>query len=355
MKKILYLSFSDTNSSANAVYIKGLRANGVAVLDYFSKRGRVGKYADVTKFFWRNRKGSDSIVVGIYDSPGLAIWLKIISDKKIIYYALCSVYERMVISRGVVSGKLPKAFFYWLLDFIASHMVDLVMLETEKQIKYFCKKFFLSSKKCFRAWTGVDEENFFYDPNLNKFENFTVIFRGAFLPEAGVDYVVKAAKKLENNNIDFYILGSGQEDDIVKKIARELNPKNLKIISERLPIEEVRILMQKCYLSLGQLSDHERLERTVPHKAFESMVLKIPYLTANNTGILELLKENETCIVCKSSDAEDLSQKILWAKSNSEEIKRIAENAYQLFCVNLTMKKLSANLLGVLRNLETGR
>src|SRR3989338_11691494 len=204
------------------------------------------------------------------------------------------------------------------------------MVETDSQADY-CAKFFLAPrKKFFRAWTGVDEEKFYFNPDIDKFSRFTVIFRGQFMTESGVEYAIKAAKILENEDINFIIHGGGFNADNIKKLVEDLKPKNLRMITDFLPAEELRTLMQKCHLTLGQLSDHPRLERTVPHKAFESLAMKLPYLTASNIGILELLTAGETCITCRPANAQSVVEKILWARNNPQELERIAQNGYQL-------------------------
>ena len=48
---------------------------------------------------------------------------------------------------------------------------------------------------------------------------------------------------------------------------------------------------KSCTISLGQLAKHNRLNRTIPHKAFESAFLSTPYLTAGNRGISELFAD----------------------------------------------------------------
>ena len=171
------------------------------------------------------------------------------------------------------------------------------------------------------------------------------MFRGQFLPESGVEYVVRAAKILENENINFVIHGGGQNDDKIKKLIEELRPGNIKLMIDFLPAEELRTLMQKCHLSLGQLSNHPRLKRTVPHKCYESLAMKLPYLTASNIGVLELLTPDETCLTCNPADAGSLAKKILWAKNHPREIEMIAENGYQLYQTKLKSNILARNLL----------
>ena len=103
--------------------------------------------------------------------------------------------------------------------------------------------------------------------------------------------------------------------------------------------------MQKCHLSLGQLSDHIRLTRTLPHKIYETLSMNLPYLTAPSAGVLELLVSNETCILCNSADERSLAEKIVWAKNNTQEIGRIAENGYKLYQYRLRSQVLAKNLL----------
>jgi len=345
--KLLYFTFSNPQYSVNSVYISGLRENNVAVKEFFYRGKSLENYLRAIKDYWRNRKDANFIIVG-YDSPQLATLIRLFSRKKIIYNALCSVRERYIISRALARRFSLKDIYYWLVDFLAVHSSSLVMLETESQIKYFHKIFGMPKNKGFRAWTGVDGNRFFYNPKLLKFDIFTVIFRGGLLPEAGAEYVVEAAKKLEGKNINIIMHASDQELPQIKKLIRNLKPKNLKLITKFLSDENLRTLMQKSHLSLGQFSNHERLKRTIPHKAYESLALRLPYLTAKNRGVMELLKPGETCLVCNSADAESLAQQINWAKKNPSDLDNIAEKGFGLYENKLKSKILAKKLLDYL-------
>jgi len=347
--QILYLSFSKLEYSVNAVYIKGLEQNGIEVHKRHLNKRRWGEYISVLKDYWKNRKSFEAIVVG-YNSPELVIWARLIFRQKIIYNALCSRYERFIVSRAVASRFSLKSFAYWLADFLAVHCANLVMLETNEQIKYFHQLFGVSKKKCYRAWTGVDEDKFFYDSQIQKPDVFTVIFRGGLLPESGAEYAVKVAKLLEKENVKFIMHANDQELSKIQKLIEELHLSNFKLMTEFLSDEELRNLMQRSHLSLGQLSNHARLARTVPHKAFESLALRLPYLTANNKGITELLKPGETCLVCNPADPQSLAEQIIWAKNHSQELETIAEKGYRLYQEKLTAKVLVAELLKRMRN-----
>ena len=149
------------------------------------------------------------------------------------------------------------------------------------------------------------------------------------------------------------MLGDGPERGRVERLIADLRPKNLEFISAFLSDNELRMILQKSHLSLGQLADHARLERTIPHKAYESLALKLPYLTAANKGVLEILVPNKTCLVCKPGDEKSLAEAILWAKNHPAELNKITENSHRLYQNQLRSHLLANKLLGHIRTVKS--
>lgn len=340
---ILYLSQSSLDRSLNAVCIKGLKQNGINVESFGISRG-FGGFLKTLNLYRKSIKKADFIIIG-NDSPALVIFLKFFCRKKIIYNAILSAYERIIISRALAPRFSLNALYYWLLDFLAVHFANLTFVETDHQADYFRKIFKVSRKKIHRSWIGVDEDRFFYDLAVPKFNVFTVLFRGALMPEAGVKHVVRAAKILEDKNVKFIIIGGGILLGEIKKVIEEVNPANLRHITDFMSDDELRTIMQRCHLSLGQFSDHNRLTRTIPHRAYESLAMKLPYLTAYNSGILELLTPDKTCLTCDPANANSLAEKILWAKNDYQLAEEIAINGYKLYQNKLKSHILAKNLL----------
>jgi len=338
---ILYLSCSRLNNFANSVYLKGFSLAGHKVEACKIEKSLAGYLEAVRKVLVGE---FDFLMIG-YDSPWLVIFCRLLTRKKIVYDAILPAYERLITSRNLAGRRSIKGAYYWLVDFLAFHLSDLILLETNRQINFVSNFYHINKKKLFRAWTGVDGDNFFYDSFVPKFSEFTVLFRGAFMPEAGTEYAIKAAKILEKEDIRFIVIGGGILLKKVKELVEELKPANLELITDFLPQERLRKIMQACHLSLGQLSDHERLARTIPNKAYESLAMKLPYLTAYNSGILELLVPDKTCLTCNPADAQSLAEKILWSKDNPQELERIAQNGYQLYQDNLRSDILARSLL----------
>lgn len=344
IKKVIYLTHTRPAYSLNSALIKGLRENGTEVVMLrIVGRGILG-FAKSVSFCWRNSKNTDAVIIG-YDSPVLAIFIRPFCHKKIIYNAVLSGYERMIVSRKLAPKFSIKSAYYWLKDFVASHCADLILVESDLQADYFAKLFRVSKNKIYTNYIGVDQDNFFHDSSIDKFPTFTVVFRGALMPEAGAEYVIQAAKILEKESVKFIMLGGGLLLTEISRLINEVNPSNLEFRPALLSVEELRTLMQKCHLSLGQLSNHPRLGRTIPHKLYESLVMRLPYLTASNAGALELLGEGKTCITCKPADARSVAEKILWAKGNFQELEKVAQNGYKLYQNKLRSHILARNLL----------
>lgn len=350
INKVIYLSYTKPDYSLNAVCIKGLRENGVIVLDHHIKDRGMRGFREALSFYKSNSRNADIVFVG-YDSPMLVIFLKFFCRKKIVFNAFLSVYERIIVARELAPRFSIKAVYCWLLDFLAVHFADLTRLESNSQANYFKKLFKVSEKKLYRSWVGVDEDNVFYNPKIAKFDVFTVLFRGQLMPEAGGEYVVQAAKMLEDKNINFIMIGGGVFMTKIQKLLNELKPTNFDHLTDYIPYDKLREMMQSCHLSLGQLSKHDRLSRTTPLKMFESLALKLPYLTAPNKAILEFLNQDETCLVCNSADSNSLAEKILWAKNNYSMAEKIAENGYQLYQNKLRLKVLARELLDKINSL----
>ncbi|MFA4872444.1 MAG: glycosyltransferase family 4 protein [Patescibacteria group bacterium] len=347
---MLYIGFAQPHTSIDGVYLRGLRENGIEVIDYFFPQKSLARYWQILSAYFKQRHSVDIICAG-YASPHVVIWLRLWSRKKIVYNALCSEYERKIISRNLASTHSVKAIYYWLLDILACWCADLIMVESAHQKAFFEKKFHVPGGKLMVAWTGTDDKKFHFDPQSKKFDDFTVLFRGRLLPEAGGDIVVKAAKILEGKGIKVLMLANGIELEKIQKLIHELQPQNLELKTEYLTEDELIALMLRCHVSLGQLSSHERLERTIPHKAYESLCLRLPYLTARNPAIIEIVKEGETCIACNPDDPEDLAEKILWFRDHPKEREEIAERGYRLYHERFTPQALAAALLNELKKL----
>lgn len=349
--KICYFGIYKSDFSRNKIFQSGLVKNGVHVIECQDTSKGLVKFWRLWK---KHRKLKDKYDVMMVGYPGqiVAPFAKLISQKKIVLDALCSLYEGEIISRKSARKWHPNAWSIWLIDFFAYLFADMVLVETEAQKQFFVKKFFVNPKKIAVVYTGADDSLFYPDPSIKKRDRFTAVFRGRFLPEAGVDVIIKAAKILENEDIDILIIGSGLLDKEISALVSAINPKNLLMESKHLSFDEMRKLMLSCHVSFGQFANHERLERTIPHKAFESLALGLPYITARTKGISEMLEDKVNCFMVNPNDPKDLAEKILYLKNNQKLADEISFKGFKLFEEKFNPVVLAKRIISLVSDLK---
>lgn len=350
--KICYFGFYEEKSSRNKIHIESLRRNGVEVIECNdSSKSGILQYLRIFLKHWKIRNQYDLMIVGHlntlvgHSTHFIVPFARLISRKKIIYNALCSPYEIAVLSRKLVRENSLNAKIYWLTDYLSCRCASLVLVESEEQRRFFIENFKIKKEKCIRIWTGTDDNNFFIEP-VKKNKIFTVIFRGGFSLEAGVEHILEAAKKLKNEDINFLILGRPKTEEIEQKIK---NTKNVKFVLGHLPFSRLRKLILSSHIILGQFGNNERTHKTIPYKAFEAMALRIPYLTGEALSAKELFTDRLNCLFAKLADPDDIAQKILELKNNPELRKKIADNGYKLYQEKLNPKVLGKEILEIIK------
>lgn len=342
--KICYFGIYDRDLARNKVYIDGLKQNNAEIIECFDDSPGLIKFYRLFFKHWKIRKAYDVMIVG-YAGHILMPFAKLICRKPIILNAMTSLHEVTVIARKKNSGLA--AWRILLIDWLAFRLADLSLVETNRQKEYLVKKFRIKPDKFIRLFIGADDSIFYPDGSVEKNNKFTVMFRGKFLPEAGVRHVISAAKILEKEEIKFIIRGRGPLEKEIEEQIKILDLKNIELISAKLETDELRRKMLTAHVSIGQMEDDERLERTIPYKAFEALALKLPYISGDAPGAKELFKDRENCLMVNLADPKDLADKILELKNNPELRKKIAENGYELYKKRLTPKALGKELLDI--------
>jgi glycosyltransferase involved in cell wall biosynthesis len=341
--KICYFGTYNSNEGRNRIYIRGLQSAGVSVIECRTHKKGIFKYIDLIRKHARIKDEYDVLIVG-YPGHVCVPLAKLISKKKIVFDALSTMYEGVVISRKEFSLWSFQALYIRMIDWLGVFCADTVLVETENQRKYFERKFGKNDKYKV-LYTGADNTLFYKDEKIKKKEVFTVVFRGKFLPEAGVTHVIKAAKILEDKGVNFLILGHGWLEKEIKSEIISLGVSNLELIDRYVTDEELPDNMLSAHVSLGQFEKHERLSRTIPHKAFESLALGLPYITARSSGVEEILISGENSLFVDPADPDDLASKILLLKNDHALREKIARNGYELYIQKFTPEVLARELL----------
>ena len=196
-----------------------------------------------------------------------------------------------VLSRGVKFSNLHRLASIFLVDFLAFQTSNLVLLESEAQLKRCRKTFLLSKRKCSVQYTGLDESKFNVSESksqlvqdlevkISSIDNpLTVIFRGKVNKESGFTKILETAAKMPEEATFLFLLGL--EDQYSN------SPDNV-LIAKGFTDSEMRYLYEISDIAIGQISSHSRLGYTIPHKAYEAAFFAKCYITVDTPSLREI-------------------------------------------------------------------
>jgi glycosyltransferase involved in cell wall biosynthesis len=218
-----------------------------------------------------------------------------------------------LISRGIWNSSVLKFPGIAILDFIAFHCADRILVESTAQINRLRKYFMLNPKRIRVLYTGITE-SVFANPNVKtklikeieekaKDLNYplTVIFRGKINRESGISNIIDSAKLLEGKVLFIFVIG--------QKDAQLITESN-RIVVSGITANEMKQIYEIVDVAVGQVSEHARLNYTIPHKAFEAGFFAKPYITADSAGIRELYGP-DSAILMDQISAKSLAYEIL--------------------------------------------
>jgi len=366
MMKVCYFGTYDVEQSRNNVIIQGLRQNGVEVVECHARlwrntadkirsvkgglfnpgllRRALGSYLRLLKRYAKIGD-YDVMVVGYagHFDLFLAKLLTIFSRKPLVFDALVSLTETIVEDRGLVPRSSFLTRLVYLVDKYSCHLADLVLLDTEAHIRYFQRDFGVRLDKLRRVPVGADEIYCRGPSPVGEGNPFRIVYFGQYIPLHGVNYIVEAAKILEEDpDIRFELVGDGQTYGEASSLAERLQVKNVTFhrtwLSPEDLIADYIITADVC---LGAFGDSPKARRVVPIKVFVALAMGKPVITGDSPAAREMLTHGTDAILCEMADPGALAQAILLLKRNRPLREKIAKEG----CVSF-QNKFSSRVIG---------
>ena len=364
--KVCYFGTYDVEQSRNNVIIQGLRQNGVEVVECHARlwRNTADKIRSVKGGLFnpgllRRTLGSylrllrryakigdyDVMVVGYagHFDLFLAKLLTTFSRRPLVFDALVSLTETIVEDRGLVPRSSLLARSVYLVDRYACRWADLVLLDTDAHIQHFHRDLGVRLDKLRRVPVGADQVYCRGPSPVGEGNPFRVVYFGQYIPLHGVNYIVEAAKILEEDpDIRFELVGDGQTYGEASSLAERLKVKNVIFhrtwLSPRDLIADHIIAADVC---LGAFGDSPKARRVVPIKVFVALAMGKPVITGDSPAAREMLIHGTDAILCEMADPGALAQAILLLKRDRPLREKIAKQGHGSF-----QNKFSAQVIG---------
>jgi len=374
--RVCYWGTYDKEYPRNKTIILGLKKNNVEVVEYHepiwkSTEEKITKassgwldikliwqwvviYIKLIFRFFKDRKKFDFIIIGYSGHFDVFVgkFISIISRTPLVFDAFLSLYEAFVVDRSAITPNSIKAKILYWVDKYSCKLADIVLLDTEEHIKYFCTTFNLPSTKFRRIFIGANETLFYPREGRQKKDYFLVLHFGRYIPLHGLGYIMKAVKELEPyEDIHFQFIGSGEEYPATIKLANELQLKRVEFIEFVKP-EELVNYISNADICLGIFGHTDKAKRVIPNKVYEALAMAKPVITGDSPAAAELLVDREDCILCKMADSHAIAEAILLLKNDENLRRKIAKNGYELFKKEASSVILGKQIKEVLKNYE---
>jgi len=353
MKKICFFGIYDREYPRNKVLIEGFIKNGYEIV-YCNVDPRVSrglkKYFDLIREA-KKLRGINFEMVWVAFPGHTCVWLaKILYPRNIIVFDIfISQYEANVSDRKVHKALSFNGFKDYFLDWYGIRLANIVTLDTNEQIRLFERKYGLNSRKAIRIFlsSALPVKEAIKQPGAGK---FIVHFHGSFIPLHGVEYIVRAAEILrDEEEIVFKLVGGGQQLGEMKALAEKLKITNLEFLGRIPEYSDVLKYLENSDVMLGMFAASGRGHWIIPNKIFEGMVFGKAIITADTPAVRELLTSDENVLFVNPGDSKDLASKILMLYNDDLLREKIGHGARELFKQKLSPQKLVADFLTELK------
>ncbi len=370
--RVCYFGTYDRNRPRNRNIINGLKANEIEVIEcHYSPWGEVedktvlqgvlNKFVVFVHFLFAYSYlivryifigYHDAVIVGYLGHIDMFVArpLATLRGKPLVFDALLSLYDTVVNDRKLSdpNGFIGRLSFF--IDRTACRMADIVLLDTDSHIDYFVRTFQLPRDKFKRIFVGADESQFYPANQLHNQltrQRLRVLFYGQFIPLHGIEFIVRAAKILEKDNVEFTIIGNGQEYKKIRDIADEMDVCNINWIDW---VEYYRLVnyIKEADIVLGIFGDSDKAKRVIPNKAFQAIACKKPLITGDSPAARELFLDGENALLCQTSDPRAIAESIRLLRDNENLRIKIGVNGYNTYLSQCNIEATGKQMLDVL-------
>ena len=279
--------------------------------------------------FLRKKDDADVIVVGFYGQP-LVPFVRLSSRKPILFDVYASTYGTMVDDRLQAKAGSVKAKVFWLADRLAMLSANRLILESNHHIATYGETYRIDASKFTRVFLPSDDSVMRPREPRPKDGRFRLHFHGEYAPFHGVDVILRAAKLLEREDVDFQIIGTGITYARDRKLATELGLRNVQFI-DRVRYDELADYMSRADACLGFFGDNKRAGRLLANKLVEAIAVGKPLITRRNPAVQELLCDGESALLVEPGSPRALADAILKLKADPALGEKLGRNGLSAF------------------------
>jgi glycosyltransferase involved in cell wall biosynthesis len=258
------------------------------------------------------------------------------------------LWPESAIDTGVLTNKLIIKMAYWFENFIYKNaklinvltpafyktLKDLKKVPVEKLIMIPNASDFTLSEDLLE---NFDRDTFRKEMDLQG--KFVITYVGAHGVANHLQQIVEAGKILEDTPVLFLLIGQGMEKEKLKKMALEMQVKNVRFI-DAVPKKEVFKYILASEMGASVLKKVDTFKTVYSNKTFDYMSCKTPVLMAIDGVSRKLVEEAGCGIYIEPENTEEYNQHIRAYINDPDRLRREGNNGY-----NYAKKNFDRNVL----------
>src|SRR5713226_1627805 len=178
------------------------------------------------------------------------------------------------------------------------------------------------------------------DPGLRKGNGHYALFVGRLSLEKGVRTMLRVWQGVKG--IPLKIVGDGPLLDEARAFVQKEKLESVEVLGRRTPAD-VTLLMKGAKFLVFPSVWYE----TFGLVAIEAFGCGVPVIASRLGAMAEIVEEGHTGLLFRAGDAWDLAQKVCWAVDHTDAVRRMGENARQVYEEKYTTEKNYKMLLDI--------
>ena len=348
--RILYVCGAKADYPRNDSLLAALRAQA----DVTEISSRFGSYAlrlpsVILRFLLESRK-FDAVFIGFLAQP-IVPFAILRRRKPLVVDMFISLYETLADDRGRVAPNSITARLASRLDGLACTRATMLLTDTPANAEYLTMNFGARAADIAALFVGANEQLFQPQPQPPRepSDRLLVLYYSTYLPLHGVDVVVRAAKLLEKDDVEFRLIGRGMERPRIDRLAAELAVRNCQFVDwtpyEQLPAE---IAAAHVCLAGHFAAKNEKARRVIPGKAFQLLAMAKPTVLGESPATTAVFDHGRDSFLVPMGDPEALAGAIRLLRDDPKLRTSLGAAGRKLFVREFSSVTLAAKLGDVL-------
>jgi glycosyltransferase involved in cell wall biosynthesis len=246
------------------------------------------------------------------------------------------VVDRQLAKEHSVIGRLSR-----IVDWLSIRSARRLLADTPANADLYRRIGRIERERIGVVWVGAEDDVFRPRPEIAPHPR-RVLFYGTFIKLHGVDVIVRAAKLLEAEGVEFRIIGTGQELAPVERLVAELDVTNIEF-TPRVPLADLPSEIAAATVCCGIFGTSEKAQRVVPNKVFECVAVGRPVVTGDTPALRGAFSDAEIAFV-PPGDPRALARVIAELLADPDQAEALAAAARRHYLADYATDSLSRML-----------